>query len=115
MFLFGELRVCPRCAAAPPAPVSERRKNLAKAAYVAAVWSTVMMVLLFVGAFRGSGEGEYNALGFAILVPSVAGVAMAATALEKRLHNPPFVRVPFYWNGGLLAIYMVLIFIGNCK
>ncbi len=115
-FTFGTLHVCPRCAAAPPATVSDKRKNLAKAAYVAGAWSTVATVLLFVGNMGGRAtEAENTAIGYLILVPTVAGLAMAWTTFEKRLPTPPFLRVPAYWNGAILAIYLLLIFIGTCR
>jgi hypothetical protein len=71
---------------------------------------------LFVGNFGGRAtEAENTAIGYLILVPAVAGLAMAWTTFEKRLPTPPFLRVPAYWNGAILSIYLLLIFIGTCR
>jgi len=115
-FTFETTHVCPKCAAAPRTELSDRRKNLAWGGYAAAAWVTVCMGLLFSGVFaEAKDNGAAMAIGMLILVPSVAGTAMSMGALEKRLPNPPFLKGSAYWNGALLAIYVVLMFVGNCR
>jgi hypothetical protein len=116
--LPGGIHVCPACATAPKTKLSDRRRNLVTWSYVLAVWSTLGMALLLGGAFASMASDQAGtrvldvALHFLLLVPSLVGTALAVSARERRLGNPPAVWIAIGWNALLLGTYVLLSFVG---
>jgi hypothetical protein len=112
--LPGGVHVCPTCMSAPRDKLGRKRKKMLIWAYALAVWSTLGMAFLFSGALAGSKDGEAiaNLLGFGIFIPSIVGTSLGCGALDRRLNNPMSLWIAAIWNGILLAIYLILIFIG---
>ncbi|HLG16300.1 MAG TPA: hypothetical protein VJH03_17605 [Blastocatellia bacterium] len=52
-------------------------------------------------------------LGLLIFAPSIAGTAMAVSAFDRRLVNPPAIWVATIWNGVVLAALILLSIIGS--
>jgi hypothetical protein len=107
----GEIHVCPRCMTASRDELAPKRKKLMIWSYVLAIWCTFGMAVLFSGAVAG--EQSLAALvGYAIFIPSLIGTALGFSAVDRRLVNPISLWIAAIWNGLLLVIYLVLIFIG---
>ena len=117
--LPGDLRLCPRCVAAPPKRMSGKRKGLIIAAYVFAVWNTLGLAVLMSGLLRGlaASQGGAALIGLVffclLLIPSVVGAAIGFSCFDPRLRNPPSIWGAMIWNALLLLIYVALIAVGN--
>lgn len=116
--LPGGVHVCPDCATKPNRALSSKRKTLIGWAYVLAIWCTVWLGLLVGGAFAEvvtdaeSAEAFGLFLSLVLFIPSLIGVALAFSALDRRLANPPVVWVAVIWNGLALTVYVLLNIIG---
>jgi hypothetical protein len=47
-----------------------------------------------------------------LLVPGVGGLALGASAINRRLYNPPIVWIATIWNGLIVAGFVLLCIIG---
>jgi hypothetical protein len=116
----GDVHICPACAAAPPkATLSSRRQGLVVGAYIAAVVTTIVLGLVFSGVLMSDLDGHGQAqeaadtiLGVFMLGPSIAGVALSLCAYDRRLPNPASVWGAIIWNGGMMALLVLLSVVG---
>jgi hypothetical protein len=118
--LPGYFHVCPGCATNPQREMSSGRKRNLIVSYVLAAWSTLALALLFAGAFAGmmgSSKADQEIVGvifsFLIFIPSIAGTALAVSARDRKLANPPSLWAALIWNAIILAVLIILIIIGN--
>jgi hypothetical protein len=117
--LPGGLHVCPACAAAPKTTLSPKRKGLLIGSFALAVWSTLGMAVLLSGALADmikTKEGEAAlgvALSLLLLIPSIIGLALGFSAMDRRLVNGPAIWIAVVWNGMILAAFLLLSVIGT--
>jgi hypothetical protein len=119
----GGLHLCPACATSPRTTLSPRRKGLLIGSFAAALWCSVLMVALMAGAFAsfaGTKEGEQMMgviLTLILLAPSIVGLSLGLSAMDRRLFNPPVVWIAIIWNaivlGGFVLLCAVGILMGN--
>jgi uncharacterized BrkB/YihY/UPF0761 family membrane protein len=119
--LPGGLHICPACAAAPKTTLSSRRKGLLIGSYALAVWSTLGMAVLFSGALADMVKTKEGAamigivLSLFLLVPSIIGLALGFSAMDRRLVNGPAIWIAVVWNGIILAAFLLLSVIGTFR
>jgi hypothetical protein len=118
--LPGGIKICPTCATAAP-KLSPKRKKLLIGSYVLAVWCTIVMAALFGGMFRGfvrdkeSREAFGMVLMLTLPLPSLIGVALGVSSMDKRLSNSIAMWIATAWNGVILAGFILLIILGIAK
>ncbi|HXS68431.1 MAG TPA: hypothetical protein VN761_06275 [Candidatus Polarisedimenticolia bacterium] len=118
--LPGGVKICPTCATAAP-KLSPTRKKYLIASYVLAVWCTIVQGAVFLGAFRnfGSDKASVQALGLIIMValplPALIGVALATSAMDRRIPNTIAMWISLTWNGLILAGFLLLMVFGMVK
>ncbi len=118
--LPGGAKICPTCATAAP-KLSPKRKKLLIASYVLAVWCTIVMMALFGGMFRGfvRDKDDQEVLGLIficlLLAPSITGLALGLSSMDKRLSNSIAMWVATVWNGVILAGFLLLEIVGLMK
>jgi hypothetical protein len=118
--LPGGIKLCPTCATATP-KIRPKRKKLLIASYVLAVWCTIMMAGLFGGMFRGFANDEESRKLFGLVLmlllplPSLVGVALAVSSMERRVPNTIAMWIATAWNGIILAGFVLLIIVGIAK
>lgn len=114
----GGIKICPACATAPRTAVSPRRKKLLIGSFALAVWCTLVMGTLLSGAFKGmaTDKTEQDALGmllsFLLLIPSIIGLALGVSSMDRRLPNTMSMWIATAWNGLILAGFILLMIIG---
>jgi len=119
--LPGGLHVCPACAAAPKTALSPRRRGLLIGSFALAVWSTVGMTVLLSGALAEmvqTKEGEAilgMVLSLFLLIPSIIGLALGFSAMDRRLVNGPAIWAAIIWNGIILGAFLLLSVIGTFR
>ena len=115
----GNVFVCPGCATKPRNTVSSGRRKLLIWAYAMAVWSTAGLVIIFSGLlapYMTSPEAEEAIGGIAMLLiffPGLIGLGLSFATREKNLPNPGAVWGAVIWNSIIVAILLLLSFIGN--
>lgn len=118
--LPGGIKLCPTCATATP-KLSPKRKKLLIASYVLAVWCTIMMAGLFGGIFSGfvTDKESQELFGLLLMVllplPSLIGVALAVSSMDRRLPNTIAMWIATAWNGIILTGFILLIIAGIAK
>ena len=116
--LPGNLHVCPPCAVAPRTALSPRRRKLMWGAYGFAIFSTIGMAALMGGAAAGMAQGPAGeqAIGVLfmlfVLVPSVVGMGMGLSAIDRRLSNPISLWIATIWNIALIVAFVLLCVVG---
>ena len=119
--LPGGIHVCPACAAAPKTALSSKRKNLLIGSFVLSVWCTIVFAALMGGAFASFVEtkaGEQvvgTLLMLVLLIPSLIGLALGLSAMDRRLTNPPIIWIATVWNGLICGGFVLLCIIGLMK
>jgi uncharacterized membrane protein len=118
-FVFpGNLHLCPSCAAAPKRKLSSRRKSLLIWSYVLASIATVGLALVLSGVFEemASTPAGETAAGYLfsiiVLVPSLIGMALGFSAIDRRFSNPMSVWVATIWNVVIGVGFVVLCVVG---
>jgi hypothetical protein len=119
-FVFpGNLHLCPSCAAAPKTKLSSRRKGLLIGAYALATFATLGLALVLGGVFEemASTKSGEAALGYIfslmVLVPSLIGMALGFSAIDRRFSNPMSIWVATIWNVVLALGFVILCIIGT--
>jgi hypothetical protein len=117
----GNVHVCPTCVdAQSSAGISPERKRKMMWSLGLALWSTLLLAVMFTPLLYRFEDAQVNellagALGFGVLIPSIVGTAMGFSAYDRRLRNPWGVRAAVWWNSVLLAFYILLCIIGTMK
>lgn len=111
--LSGGLKICPECATATP-KLSPARKRLLIGAFVLAVWCTIASLAIYGGIFRGLiHDKESRAMvGWLVLallpLPSLIGLTLSISTMERRSPNPMAMWIATAWNGIILAAFLCL-------
>jgi hypothetical protein len=117
--LAGNVHCCPKCATQPKKGLTPKRRKALAWAYGLAIWATLGLAVMLSGALtpEGGSKAEEEAIGavigFLVLIPSIIGTAMAVSAVERRLPNPPSIWGAVVWNGLLLVIFLLLAVVGT--
>ena len=115
----GNLHLCPNCAINPRQKLSTGRRKLVGWSVGLAIWNTLGIILIFVGAFAGLGKDKaaVEALGVLLsalfMLPTLIGLALGLASIEKRMSNPALAWIAAIWNGVLLGIWILLIIRGT--
>jgi len=116
--LPGGIQVCPACAISPQAKLSPKRKKMLIGSFVMASWCTLVLAALMGGllsAFAQDEAGE-QALGMIlfllVLAPSIIGVALGVSSMERRLENTAPMWIATVWNGLILGAFLLLMIYG---
>ncbi len=116
--LPGGIKICPACAAAPKPALSPKRKKYLVSSFVLAGWCTLVLGALMSGAFKSvvTDKESEQALGvllmFILLVPSIVGLALGLSSMERRMGNTLAMWIATVWNGIILGGFLLLIIIG---
>jgi uncharacterized Zn finger protein (UPF0148 family) len=117
----GGIYICPSCAVTPHAALSPKRKKMLVGSYALAIWSTVVMMALFAGAFRSlvGNRDAQQILGFVLLLilvaPATIGVSLGVGVMDRRHPNSMAVWMATIWNGIILGGFLLLMIIGLMK
>ena len=117
----GGVHLCPACVEqqSVSTDVSPKRKRLSYIALALAAWSTLLMVLLFAGAFNEyftEDEGGKLAdlvVTNLILWPLLIGVGVSLSALDRHLRSTPLMKAAVWWNGILGGIFLLIVIAAN--
>jgi hypothetical protein len=109
----NNVHLCAACAAKPPERITPKRKKLLIWAYCLAAWTTLGIIALMAGAFKGMKAEEAGIiLQIFVFVPALVGIGVAFGSLDKRLGNTASVWVAVIWNAIILVILLLLTVIG---
>jgi len=116
--LPGNLHLCPRCATSQPTGLSPKRRAYLIGSFALGVWCTLVMAALLAGAFKGmtKNKADEEAFGillmFLLLAPSIIGVALGVSSMDRRLPNSIAMWIATIWNGMILGGFLLLMIIG---
>lgn len=119
--LPGGVHLCPNCVETSQSSdeVSPRRKKLAYIALALAVWSTILFVMMFAGAFNHlfTDDASGNAADILItnltLWPLLIGTGLAMSANERRLRSTGVMKLALWWNAILGGIFLLFVILAN--
>jgi hypothetical protein len=81
------------------------------------VVATLGMVGMFAASSAASTKQEEALAGVLgslfVMVPGLIGTAMAFSAYDRRLANPPSVWAALIWNGLILGVFVLLAVVGT--
>jgi hypothetical protein len=119
--LPGGVHLCPTCVEASESSteVNPKRKKLSYIALALAVWSTVMLVLMFSGAFNSLFTDDEGGKAADVIItnitlwPLLIGTGLAMSAIDRRLKSTGIMKVAVWWNGVLAGIFLLFIIAAN--
>jgi hypothetical protein len=120
--LPGGVHLCPSCvetSQTAPAEISPKRKKMTYLALGFAAWSTVMLVLMFGGAFNSfftedaAGKLADLVITNLTLWPLLLGAALSIGAMDRRLRSTAAMKVALWWNGILGGLFLLFIIAAN--
>jgi hypothetical protein len=118
--LPGGVHVCPRCVESDStSDVSPKRKKLTYIALALAVWSTILTVLMFSGAFKSlftddaGGKAADLILTNITLWPLLIGTGLSMSAMDKKLKNTGLMKAVAWWNGTLAGVFLLIVIAAN--
>jgi hypothetical protein len=117
----GGFKLCPACATAPRSALSHKRKILLIGSFVAAAWCSLVLGALMGGFFRDMArqkEGQQmlgTLLMFILIIPSIIGVALGCSAMERRMTNTMAIWIATIWNSIILGSFILLMIYGLAK
>ncbi len=113
--LPGAAALCPECATSSKTPDNPLRKKIIIGSYICAVWCTFMVAAISLGIFRGvardaSGLMALNVLiSVTLTIPSVTGLALAVSTLERRRPASIPIWLVIIWNGLFVVRHIFLV------
>lgn len=109
----GGIFICPTCATLRSNTLTGGRKTAVGFSLALGALGLLAMVIMF----TAGPWDEDSATGISLLVfiPSLAGMILGLSSLDKRLGNPPVLRVAAIANCILMGIWLVLCLIGLSK
>lgn len=116
--LPGNLHLCPHCATSQRTGLSPKRKAYLIGSFALGVWCTVVMAALLAGAFKGMVKHKEDQEAFGMLLmllllaPSIIGVALGVSAMDRRLPNSIAMWIATIWNGMILVGFLLLTIVG---
>ncbi len=117
----GGIKLCPACATAPRSALNPKRKMLLIGSFVAAAWCSLVLGALMGGFFRSMGRGKEaqqmlgTLLMFILIIPSIIGVALGFSAMERRMTNTMAIWIATIWNSLILGSFILLMIYGVAK
>lgn len=119
--LPGGVHLCPTCVETSESSteVNPKRKKLSYIALALAAWSTILLVLMFSGAFNSlfTDDAAGNAADVLItnitLWPLLIGTGLAMSAIDRRLKSTGIMKVAVWWNGILAGIFLLFVIAAN--
>jgi len=119
--LPGGVHLCPTCVETSHSSdeVSPKRKRLSYIAIALAVWSTILFVMMFAGAFNKwfTPDAAGNAADLIItnltLWPLLIGTGLSMSAIDRRLKNTGVMKLAVWWNGVLGGIFLLIVIAAN--
>jgi hypothetical protein len=117
----GGTKICPACATTPQTALSAKRKKMLIGSFALAVWCTFVMGALLAGMFKSmvTTKADQDAFGFVLMVilvvPSIIGLALGLSSMDRRLHNTIAMWITTAWNGLILGGFILLVIIGLMK
>ena len=110
----GGVHLCPTCATTTDRRLSPKRRRLVGWAFALAIWCTLGLAFLFIGAAADVEEEALGAVvGFLVFIPAIIGFALGLSSFDRRLGNPPVVWVAALWNVFIFAVMLLLVIVGN--
>lgn len=116
----GGVHVCPSCVDQQSSEdISPKRKRLSYIALALALWSTILFVMLFAGAFNEMLADPENAKAADVIItniilwPLLIGTALSLSALDKKLRNTMLMKAVAWWNGVVCAIFLLIVIAAN--
>jgi hypothetical protein len=111
-------KLCPACATSTSSAFDSKKKNLLIGSYAFALWCTIILILISFGVFRNMGstrEGRM-ALGFllllALVAPSLAGLALGVSTVERRRRASIATWIAIVWNGLFVLRHLFYVLLG---
>ena len=119
--LPGGVHLCPSCVENSQSSdeISPKRKKLSYIGLGLAVWSTIMLVLMFSGAFNEmltddeGGQAADVILTNITLWPLLIGTGLSMSAIDRKLKSTGLMKVAVWWNGILAGIFLLFIIAAN--
>ena len=117
----GGVHLCPSCVENSQASpeVNPKRRKLSYIAIALASWSTLMLVLMFAGAFNSLFADEATGKGADVIItnitmwPLLIGTGLAMSAMDRKLKSTAIMKVAVWWNGILAGLFLLFIFAAN--
>jgi succinate dehydrogenase/fumarate reductase cytochrome b subunit len=116
----GGLHFCAQCVEkSSSGEVDPARKRLTYISMALATWSTILMAMLFGGAFSTFFEDPAMSkvadlvITNIILWPLLFGVGLSFSAIEPKLENTGVMKAAAWWNGVLTTVMMLIIIAAN--
>lgn len=114
--LPGNVRACPACLEKEPeTTISPKRVKMSIAGIALAAWTTFMFILMLNGSLAralGHDQGAAAVIGYMVLIPAIAGVALSLAALDRRLQNSRSIWIAVVWNSINAGFFFLLSIIG---
>lgn len=113
----GGIKICPTCAASPKTAMSPKRKKMLIGSFALAAWSTLIFFPLVLGAAAlGQNEAAQEVLGaaliFLVLIPSIIGVALGVSSMERRMKTGIGTWIAISWNALILGGFLLMMIVG---
>lgn len=117
----GGVHLCPWCVenSQSSPEVNPKRKKLSYIAIALASWSTIMLVLLFSGAFNSLFTDDSGGKAADVLItnitmwPLLIGTGLAMSAMDRKLKSTMIMKVAVWWNGILAGLFLLFVFAAN--
>ena len=117
----GDVHVCPVCATRPRAALSPRRKKYMIGSFVLGAIATAGLAAVMGGALKGmvQSRDDLQAVGVVVMIivllPSLAGMGLGFTAIDRRQSNPMLLWIATIWNLVIVGGFLILCLIGSLK
>lgn len=119
--LPGGVHLCPSCVETSQSSpeVSPKRKKLSYIALALAAWSTLLLVLMFSGAFNSlftedeAGKAADVLITNITLWPLLIGTGLAMSAIDRKLKSTAIMKVAVWWNGILAGLFLLFVIAAN--
>jgi hypothetical protein len=117
----GGVHLCPSCVENSQSSdeINPQRKRLSYIALALAAWSTILLVLMFAGAFNSfftddaGGKAADLIVTNLVLWPLLIGTALSMSALDRRLKSTGIMKVAMWWNGILAGLFLLFVIAAN--
>ena len=119
--LPGGIHICPSCATTTRTTINPKRKKMLIGSFALAVWCTLVMGAMMAGAFRSMVTDKVSEQAFGLLlmfilvIPSIIGLALGVSSMDRRLPNTIAMWIATVWNGLILGGFILLMIIGILK
>ena len=117
----GGVHLCPTCVETSQSSdeVNPKRRKLSYIGLALAAWSTILLVMMFSGAFNSlftddeGGQAADVIITNLTLWPLLIGTGLSMSALDRRLKSTMIMKVAVWWNGILAGLFLFFIILAN--